>query len=196
MAKMKKVSIRSIEEAVEGKTQDTTTVEFNGLEINVKRILPFYDMIRFVRDVVSGCFADETGRYMPEVFPFMIRLCVLAYYTNVNIPQKVEKQYELSYTTGLYETIIDNIDKTQFNDICNAIYNSIEHSAEANINEIHTQFISIQSTFRELVEQFKEVFSGIDTNELKNVIDSITDRGIDEGKLIRAYIDNKNGFQS
>ena len=196
MAKTKKVSIRSIEEAVEDKAQSTIIVDFNGVEITVKRMLSFYDMMRFVRDVVGGCFADDTGRYMPEVFPFMIRLCVLAYYTNVNIPQNVEKQYEFAYATGLYEAVIEHINQTQFNDIANAIYTGINHTANMNISEIHTKFTSIQETLAEFVEQLGGIFSGIDSADIENVLKAVGDHGIDEEKLMRAYIDNKSESKS
>lgn len=192
MAKMKKVSIRSIEEAVEGKTQDTTTVEFNGLEINVKRILPFYDMIRFVRSVVDGCFKDDDGSYIPEVKNFLIRIYVLAYYSNINLPQNVEKQYEFAYTTGLFETVIGHIEPAQFADICDAIDENIEYIVESNNKEMQSQIVSVQNMIKELGEQLNGLFDGVGNEDINSIFGAIADRGIDEEKLMRAYINNKN----
>ena len=191
MSKVKKVSIRAIEEASDDKSKNAVSIDFNGLEITVKRMLHFYDMMRFVRDVVSGCFAEDTGRYMPEILPFMMRLCVIAYYTNVNIPQSVEKQYDFVYSTGLYEAIIEHIDRTQFDDIEYSIRQSISHAADANINAIHTQFVSIQDGLNSLVSQIKDTFGEIDTGDIENIISAITENGIDEGRLMRAYINSK-----
>lgn len=192
MAKTKKVSIKSIEAAVEENTKDTVSVDFNGLEICVKRSLSFYEMLSLVRDVVSGCFNDDDGAYIPEVKSFLIRIYVLMHYTNINIPQNIEKKYEFAYKPGLFEAVIESINRVQFVDICNAIDESIGHIVDSNIREMQNQFTSIQNAVKELAEKVMELFNGIDSGDIEKVFDAVTERGVDEGKLMEAYIKEKN----
>jgi len=183
LAKQNRVSVRSVDDVIKEKYDNTATIQWNEIDIEVKHSLSFVDMLSFVKNVVEGCFEEASGTYMPELKPFLIKICTLAFYTNVAIPQNVNKKYELIYRTDIFDAVIKQVDRAQFTDMCNAIDENIDVIINAGRKELEK--------LNRVVEEIESVFSGIDGDTLKNLADALGDGGIDEEKLMKAIIDSK-----
>ena len=88
----------------------------NNLQLSVRPFLPVEEMLEAVHGIVETVFqtTDLTGGFCAvELFDFAIRAAIVSYYAAVELPDTLEKQYELLYTTDLYETVCKHINQGQ-----------------------------------------------------------------------------------
>lgn len=187
MKKIKKVSVNAFEKAMNDNYVPFSEIEWNGITITVKRNLSFGEMMEFVESVVQLCFANDTDRYIPEVKDFAIKTLVLEKYTNINIPQSIEKRYEFVSFTDVVQAVLSNVDKMQFNEIVQAIDTKLEYMSNANIEAVNRQVTALYATLQELESQFSEMFSGLDRDSVTKLVNAIIDNQLDEEKLMKAY---------
>ena len=70
--KIQKISVNAMDEIM--KRFDTVeTIEWNGLQVVIKKNLSLEEMMTFANSVVKSCFDQASGAYMPEVKDFAIR---------------------------------------------------------------------------------------------------------------------------
>ncbi len=187
MKEIKKVSVNAFEKAMNDNYVPYAEIEWNGITITVKRNLSFGEMMEFVESVVQLCFANDTDRYIPEVKDFAIKTLVLEKYTNINMPQNIEKRYEFVSFTDVVQAVLSNVDKMQFNEIVRAIDTKLEYMSNANIEAVNRQVTVLYTTLQELKSQFSEMFSGLDSDSVTKLVNAITDNQLDEEKLMKAY---------
>lgn len=119
--KASRISINKLESTIQDNVTVVHMVDYPEIEITIRRILPLQEVLQFVEDVVSSCIDSDTGRYIPEIQPFVIRSSVLTRYANFTLPKDPEKQYDLIYNTGAYQQVMRNIDRVQYDEILYAI---------------------------------------------------------------------------
>lgn len=191
--KIKKISINTLEKCVaEASGEPTVTIEWHGIAVAVKRRLGLMEMMTFVDGVVKSCFTSGGVEYTPEVLDFATRCSILEMYANFSLPANVERRYELVYECGdLYQIILDNIDRLQFDDILRSIDDKIAHIAEANIEAITRQMNELYAAFERLQERLSTAFEGIDKETIDNLVGAISDGKFDEEKLVDTYFAKK-----
>lgn len=94
-----------------------TTLELKGkdgstLPFKVKRYISNKDFITFAYDVAGECFDEELG-YMPTIQDFCFRCAILAYYTDLELPESSEELYDLCYGTEIVDMVLDEISTAQ-----------------------------------------------------------------------------------
>lgn len=188
MEKTKKISINAMDKVIKEIYTSSHTVNWNGLEVVVKHSLTFKDMMGFVDSVVKTCFKSDDGAYMPEAKDFAIKSNILERYTNISLPNNLEHRYEIIYYTDIIDTIINYINKCQFDAMIEAVDAKINNIAQANIEDINKQMINLQTTFDNLQSQFESMFDGIDLEDLHNIMEKLAEGNLDESKLIEAYM--------
>lgn len=189
--KIKKVSINTIEKAIEASYISEKTIEWNGISILVKPNLTLKDMLSFVDAVVKNCFSED-GTFMPETKNFAIRNYIVEYYTNISLPSNVEKRYDLLYHQDFLDAVIANIDSSQFDAIIDAIDEKVAHIAQSNIEAITKQMNDLCSSFDNITTRMEEVFSVADKDSLAGVIKAFGDGKIDEEKIAKAVLKYSN----
>lgn len=185
--KAKKISIASFDKIMKETYTPVQTIEWNGKEITIKHTLPFKEMLVFVDSVTKSCFVSDTGTYLPEVKVFAIKCCVLEMYANFTLPSNVEHRYELVYNTDAFDVVLQHINIKQFNEIIDAISEKVENIAQANIENINTQMQEVYSAFDNLQKQFNSIFAGVNAEDISNFMGAISNSGLDETKLVKAY---------
>lgn len=189
--KTKKISINAFEKAVKENYPQTETVEWNGLEIEIKRTLSFGEMLAFVDSVTKSCFGGEDEVYQPQMKDFAIRGALVELYTNLTLPSDLNKIYELLYSCDIISVIMPYINKSQFNTIVAAAEDRIAHTVKANIASLEKQIDDMYGKLNNMEEQLASIFSGIGADDLKNIIGAISNGELDEEKLVKAYMDNQ-----
>lgn len=190
--KIKKISITAFEKAVGEIYEPATTVEWNGLVLVIKRHLSLAEAVEFVNVCTKACFGAEDASYAPEAKDMAIRSCIVAFYTNITLPENVAKQYELIYHSMVLDTIMPNIDQTQLKAIVNAIDDKVDHIASANVELVNKRMEELNNALDGAQKQMSELFKDVNTEEVKNVIEALSTGKIDEEKLVKAYLSNKN----
>ena len=166
-------------------------VEWSGLSLVIERHLNLAEMAKFGDVCVRACFNPDDASYSPEVKDLAIRSCIVALYTNVTLPKNIAKQYELIYHSMILDTISVNVDQIQLNAIIRAIDDKVEHLAAANIEMVNKQMNDLYGALDGVQKQMSEMFNGVDADDIKNIMGALTDGGLDEEKLVKAYMANK-----
>lgn len=192
--KIKKISINALEKSVkEAVGEPIVTKEWRGINVNIKVRLGLKEMMKFVDGVVKTCFTEDDNQYTPEVLDFAIRSSVLDMYANFTLPSNIEKQYELVYGCDVYTTIMDTIDRSQFDAMLRAIDEKIAHIAASNIEAVTRQVNDVYASLNALEERLSAVFQGIDKDAITGLVGAMSDGKFDEERLVRAYLETKNG---
>ena len=195
--KIKKISINALEKCVkEAAGEPIITREWRGINVNIKVRLGLQEMMTFVYGVVKTCFTENDNQYTPEVLDFAIRSSVLEMYANFTLPSNIEKQYELVYGCDVYTTILETIDRSQFDAMLRAIDEKIAHIAESNIEAVTRQVNELYASLNALEERLSPVFTGIDKDTMTGLITAMSDGKFDEEKLVHAYLKTKEGNES
>lgn len=192
--KIKKISINALEKCVkEAAGEPIVTKEWRGINVNIKVRLGLKEMMTFVDGVVKTCFTEDDNQYTPEVLDFAIRSSVLEMYANFTLPSNIEKQYELVYGCDVYSTILEAIDRSQFDAMLRAIDEKISHIAASNIEAVTRQVNDVYASLNALEERLSAVFQGIDKDAITGLVGAMADGKFDEEKLVQAYLETKNG---
>lgn len=88
--------------------------------VYVKSIIPFSEMIGMVEYIVNSCLSKD-GLFMPEFLDFSLRVCVLNYYSLVELPESIEDKFYIVYQSDIYDTVIKHINKGQIESIKNSV---------------------------------------------------------------------------
>ncbi len=185
--KTKRVSITSLEKIIKGNENQTQTVEWNGLEVTIKKDLSFRETLTFVDSVTKSCFENSSNAYLPEVKMFAIKCCVLEMYANFTLPDNVERKYDLVYNTDAFDMVLQYIDMRQLNEIVDAISDKVDNLAQANIEAVNRQMNELYSAFNTLQERLGSIFNNIDPKDISALVGAISNSHIDEEKLVHAY---------
>ena len=184
----KKVSIALFDKIAKEQFQNEATIEWHDAQLRVKYALSLTDMLAFVDDVVGSCFHDKLG-YMPEVKDFAIKTNILSRYANVSLPDNLEHRYQLVYMTDAVDAVCAAIDGTQLQEIVNSINSKIRFLCDSKATMIQERINDVLSTMEEMRDNTKSIFDGITQDDLKNLMGAITSNGMDEQKLVQAYIE-------
>ena len=160
------------------------TCIWNGIEIKIKKRLSIFEMKVLFDNIYERCFSNEDGSYQPEYRDFADRASVVAMYTDLEMPQLVQDQYDLVFMTDLYYFVGDNIDQMQFASIMDAVDEKVKESVDSKTSEIEDTL----STVANLTEMFSTLFDGIDPKEASAVLKTIAENGIDEKAIVDAVI--------
>ncbi len=184
----KKVSIALFDKIAKEQFRNEATIEWHDAQIRVKYALPLTDMLAFVDDVVGSCFHDKLG-YMPEVKDFAIKSNILYRYANFTLPDNLEHRYQLVYVTDAVDAVCAAIDGTQLQEIVNAINSKIRFLCDSKATMVQERINDVLNTMEEMRDNTKSIFEGITQDDLKSLMSAITSSGLDEQKLVHAYIE-------
>lgn len=193
MAKTKKISINAMDKVVKSSHTPFTEIEWNGLNVTVKYTLTFKEMLEFVDSVTKTCFTSSTNTYMPEAKGFAIKSNILEKYTNFTLPNNLEHRYEMIYCTNIIDTVLEHINTQQYSEIINAIDDKIENIAQANIEYMNKQFAELYTAFENFQKHTEEMFNGINSDKVMDVMKTLINDGLDETKLVNAYMLHNKG---
>lgn len=184
----KRISIEEFEAAMKDIYMPTVEINWNGLPLIIKKNISLEETMNFVEYVTELCFSETTHTYMPEVRDFAIKMFLIEHYTNIDLPQDIEKKYEFVYSTDIFQTVINNIDPYQFNEIIHSIDTKLDYMADANIEAFNNQVAEVAKLIEQFGTLFSDAFDGVDSDTISKLVNSISDVGFDEEKLVKAYI--------
>lgn len=184
----KKVSIAAFDKVMKEQFENETTIQWHGVDVRVKRNLSLADMLEFVDDVVKSCFHEEYG-FMPEVMDLAIRSNVLTRYANFSLPDSLEHRYRMVYETDAVSTILSAINAEQYEEIIDAIDSKVCFLCEGKLSDIEARVNDVVTAMEEMRDNTKEIFGEITQSDLKNMMSAVSNGGLDEQKLVSAYLE-------
>lgn len=87
----------------------------------VRRFIPLNEVPQLIDMIMSTIINPQEKYFMPELKDFAIRAGVVMYYAVVQMPETTEAQYELLYTTDLYDVVKKNANLAQIDSIIDAV---------------------------------------------------------------------------
>ena len=190
-SKVKPISKSQFEKVMNKNYSPTEVVEWNGIDITIKKTLSLREVINFVKDVVDLCFSKKDEIYLPEVQQFAIKANVLTYYANFKLPKRARSQYQLVYCTDAFETVSKHINPAQFVEMCNAIDKKLRHESSVRIYNMEKQVDKLYEYFDALETQIGDVFKDITGEQVKDMMNAISDKKFDNKALMDAYFEHK-----
>ena len=91
--------------------------------------------------------------------------------------------------TDAVDAVCAAIDGTQLQEIVNSINSKIRFLCDSKATMIQERINDVLSTMEEMRDNTKSIFDGITQDDLKNLMGAITSNGLDEQKLVQAYIE-------
>ena len=162
-------------------------IEWKDMTFTIKTLLSFEEMMRFVKDVVTSCFAIDTGEYLPEIKDFSMRCCILEYYAGITLPEDISEKYRFVYSSDIVFDILGNVNTDQFRAIRESIDRKINHLAKSNINSLTKQFGDFTLKLDAMVDGLSKAFNGIDSETISKIAETISNGSFDEFKLVEAF---------
>lgn len=186
--KIQKISVNAMDEIM--KRFDTVeTIEWNGLQVVIKKNLSLEEMMTFANSVVKSCFDQASGAYMPEVKDFAIRANVLDMYTNFTLPKDLSKQYDMVIRSGAVEMVLNYINYAQFNELVKAIDSKLQNTADANIQAFITKLDNVTTAFSDMQTEMEKMFSGVDTEDIGKLVGAIANGNNTEEGIVKSYLE-------
>lgn len=174
----------------------TTSVPLPGnpdVEVKIRHNLHLSEVLQFVENVVSSCVDAESGTFYPEIMWFSIYSSVLTMYANFNLPSNVEKQYDLIYNTDAVELVMGYINRSQYDEIVNAIQSRIDHERKIMENALFGKMAELVERMTAYAQQSDTLFGAVDNEDMASLVKNLADIGkIDEDKLIHALVESRN----
>ena len=167
------------------------TIQFNDLYVKVKRRLSLYEMIEFVDSVVKICFPDNDAKYMPEVKDLAIRRSIVEMYTGIEFPVGVEEVYDFVYGTNIVQSILEEIDAQQFQNILDSIDEKLDYITQTNIEDITNEVNELYTTLESLANQFTAALPEFDKEAIADLMKWALN-GPDEKKIVDAIFEARD----
>ena len=185
-----RVSINKLEKAVSEDYEPVIVARWRELDIEVSRALSFEQMLRFVKSVVDLCF-DSEEEYLPEVKDFAVKRAIIENYTNVALPQNVQKCYEIIYSSDIVQFIEQYIDEDQFFGIMNAVDEKIKYKVRNNIDKTNKMINDATAKLENMERDIERVLAGVDGDSVGKMINAIASGALDKDALAKAIVKEK-----
>lgn len=186
--KIQKISVNAMDEIMK-RFDAVETIEWNGLQVVIKKNLSLEEMMTFANSVVKSCFDQASGAYMPEVKDFAIRANVLDMYTNFTLPKDLSKQYDMVIRSGAVEMVLNYINYAQFNELVKAIDSKLQNTADANIQAFITKLDNVTTAFSDMQTEMEKMFSGVDTEDIGKLVGAIANGNNTEEGIVKSYLE-------
>lgn len=165
----------------------TETVEWNDLTVEIKRTLDVKEAFELVKSVVDSSFLDD-GTYIPEATDFAMRANVISYYSNIELPSKMDAQYRLVYALPIYELVCSAINHNQLTSICDAVERRIDMLCDTDIMETRAKINQLFDALEKLEKHIEGIFGGVGSDDIAKIAGAINDDTIDEAKIVEAFL--------
>ena len=173
----------------------TFSVNWHGVDVTVRKTITLAEMLGMVRDIVTSCY-DEDQKYLPEVFDFAAAVSLLSRYANIDMPGDIEEQYALVVGTDLYSMIAGEVNQRQLDQILEAARAHIEYINCEHSNFVMSRISELSESLEAVAGRVKDVFDGVNAEDLQNVIKAVGENGIDMDKVVQTYIDKSKNVTS
>ena len=177
------------------KTKEDTTVKFtlteeeDSPEVIVRKALPLSEMWEAVDEIVEMCMPtinvgteDEPKMeqvFMPENRDFAVRRIIMSRYANFKLPQDFSKQYDLMYSTPVYQKVANCIDQMQLMEMVGAAERKLDYRKE--------EHLSVTKAIKDVLGQFTDAanqLQDVDPDAVQQVLGLLSDTQNAGDKLI------------
>lgn len=169
--------------------QDGEEVIPKAREITIRKLISFTEMVAFIDSVVQSCFLGERGEYSPEARHIATYTNLVKRYTDMELPDGTDEIYRVIHETGIVHTILENIDRSQYEEIEYAIGEKVRYLNEVHMNEFYNSMQNLCVQVKEMVGVMSELFGGIGEEDLATALKTLSASGVTKEDVVRAVLD-------
>ena len=99
------------------------------LAIKVYPVLPFMKRTEMVREIIDGVFMDgkdSVNTYVPEFLTLLQKYAVIKYFTDLQLPTKLDDMWLVLNYTSLYDDVVQIVGESEIKDIFDAANKAID----------------------------------------------------------------------
>lgn len=164
-----KITVSALQEVYNSMAKEAV-VDWNGLELHVKKVLSFEEAIDVVNDVVDACYT-EGGEFLPVAMEFALDVRLVEACTNVTLPKDAKKLYEIMYATGLGRAVRNLMNSDQIDDIYNACVDRIEYLNAQSHMEVQAQMKKMSDLADSLMGYTSNLVESMQDGSLSKLLD-------------------------
>lgn len=190
MANIKVGELRGLQKEF---VKDIETINFHGLEIEVKQYLPIEDKIVLASIIYKSSVNVENEKLVMDETrrDILTTYLITQYYTNLTLPKDYFEGYDVLISLGLYDVIKENI-----TDEINRVEEIVDNMAMQELVK-YEQENSIQYIIKDMLNQLIEKIPTSD--EAKKFVEEaskeINNFDPDKLKFIKDFMDKNNGVE-
>lgn len=183
----KKVTIKDLTDKVNETLIDDVDVQWNGLDIHIKKRLGVAEMLDFINTVVAWCVDEDTGEYRPEWKLFSYDSELVEKYTNLTLPKDLEKRYRILLCNDLINTIIRNVDSVQLETIYYAIEDRIRYILRSTSSTVYKQMSDVVDAFSQMKDVANEMFTNENAATLTKFMETVNNVETANDKAVQIF---------
>lgn len=187
-----KITFETIRNTLDERIADTNSFDFYGMEITVKRMIPFDAYCAAIEHIIDCCYDSESGEYLPELRELSTRMVITAYYTNLELPEDMNDLERMMFCEELIGQIYDLINPVQLRELHHAVSKRCEIRNEANRRYFDSELQKVTDGIDAMASGIRSFFDGISDKDMKKLAKALTSGRIDEEKLVAAVIKAQN----
>lgn len=186
----KMVSINSINDYLKQEyKENTSTIELKNENdeiintVEVKKRIDWDSYNQFVYDVVQGCFGtygEHKNCFIATKEDYLIRLNIIAYYTNLKITSNDVNRYKLAYSK-LYEDVLEHIDMSQYMRLHEDIDSQLKYEQQIRVYQHEKEFNEAITQFNNVIDNLSSL-KNIDGEQVSALLEKVS--GLSDDKLI------------
>lgn len=190
MANIKVGELRNLQKEF---VEDIETINFHGLEIEVKQYLPIEKKLELAYTIYNSCVNTDNGLLVvnENSMDIIKAYFITQYYTNLTLPKDYFEGVDLLVSLGIYEVIKENIEDE---------IDRIEYIiANIKMQELvkYEQENSIQYIIKDVLNQLIEKIPTAD--EAKKFVEEASKKienfNPDKLKFVKDFMDKNNGVE-
>lgn len=190
MAKSNKNNTNIIDGILKTVNPTTKTLEWNGVNIEVKNRLNIKEVSEFVSFVSEVCFTS-LEEYVPEIFEFAVSVATIEKYTNFKMPESVEDKYSLVMFTDIVSKVTGCIDATeQYANVVDAAKEKIDYKIETNINLVKKQINELFTAMQSVLGKLDSAFQEVESMDIRSMMEKLKNEGLVESELLENYVED------
>lgn len=179
---------------VDNITSTTKEIIWEGIKINIKSVLTAEETLSFVSVASSMCFSSDTNDYLPEMKDVAMGVAVITIFTDLDILNDAEDIFKLITYTNLLSSILEYVPVNLYESLVKSVDEKIEYMISTEISQIRKQVEELYINATGLFNQISESFEGLNTEDFKAIVKSVSGNGVDEGKIMEAYLAQKGSL--
>lgn len=161
--KSEKVLVKDLDTAL-SQRPDKVEVNWNGKIMTVKQYIDFTDFIKLVQIAADSCFSED-GYYLPQNKDYIMRVALLSYFTDVNLPENNEKRYRHVYDTDIFDKFMENANQIAIR----RVIITVDEIINERVRATHSSATALNLIFKAL-NSITEIFDGVSKEDIDNFI--------------------------
>lgn len=193
MAKIKVGELRDL-----GKqAQDIIELDYNGINLEVKKYLPILDKIGLTASIFDGCIDTEDDLFVVrhEAKDIAYKIAIVEKYTNLTLPKDDIEAFDLISKSGIIDTVMDTIPESELRTLSKLLQdrineereryeqkNKIENIIKSGIDRLMfviENFVG-ENSVEDLVENTKKALDNLDPDKLNILQEFVRINGADK----------------